>query len=240
METNQEPQSGQEEKKGNKLGLIIIAVIVLLLAGWYFLKSSNKTELKSSTQNKQTAAAENSPMSLKELMMGKTQKCEVGLDSQNTQTQGTVYISGGKMRGDFKSQVNGKTEITHMINDGKTQFVWTEGSSEMAFKISLEALQQNSQDTTQAQNQTFDLETKRDYNCTSWTEDSSSFSVPTNIKFTDYSEMMKSVQTAPASGGTGVKGGASGSVDVKAMQCAACNSLSGEEQTQCKAALSCK
>jgi hypothetical protein len=64
---------------------------------------------------------------------------------------------------------------------------------------------------------------------------------PTNVNFTDYSEMMGKMQMPPAGGSAGSSAGASGSakVDVKAMQCAACNNLTGEQQAQCKAALSC-
>lgn len=243
MEPNEQQPQSDQNKKSNKALPIAIAVVVLLLLGWYFTKGSgNKAMLKSDgeeTNTIQTQNNQNSPMSLKELMAGKAQKCEVSYGDQNAETKGMVYVSGGKMRGDFTTQINGKAETSHVINDGKTQYMWTEGSTQMAFKMSLDSLPKNAENSTaQTNKQTLDFEAKNNYNCSSWSENNSEFEVPGNIKFTDYSEMLKSIPTTPAQGETNA--GATGSVDVKAMQCAACNSLSGEDQIQCKAALSCK
>ncbi len=243
MEPNEQQPQSDQSKKSNKTLPIAIAIVVLLLLGWYFTKGSgNKAMLKSDgeeTGKMQTQNNQNSPMSLKELMSGKAQKCEMAYGDQNSETKGLVYVSGGKMRGDFTTQLNGKAEISHIINDGKTQYMWTEGSTQMAFKMSLDSLPKNTDDSTnQATKQALDFEAKHNYKCSNWSENSAEFEVPSNIKFTDYSEMLKSIPAAPAQGET--KAGATGSVDVKTMQCAACNSLTGEDQVQCKAALSCK
>jgi hypothetical protein len=71
-----------------------------------------------------------------------------------------------------------------------------------------------------------DLTQKYNYKCEPWSGDDSLFVAPKDITFTDFSSMMP-------------KAGASGTMMDKNVKCAACNYLTGEQQTQCKQTLGC-
>lgn len=244
MSENNQQEQNQPKNKNNKIAGAVIVVIILLLPGWAYAKNSkNRNVVNSNEQNTDMKKSENEnqAMSLKDLMQGKSQKCEVSYESQGSKAMGIVYVSNGKLREDFTNEVSGKTEITHIINDGTTQYMWANDGAQMALKMPVTEMQANqpAAASNQTRNQqTVDFEAKHDYKCDVWNEDQGVFEIPLNIKFTDYGDVMKSAQATPA-GSTNGQAEVSGSSNVKAMQCAACENLSGEQKTQCKAALAC-
>jgi len=147
----------------------------------------------------------------------------------------TVFFGGGKMRGDFTTTVNGKVEVSHMINDGTTVYTWVDGQA-MAMKMAVSAMD-NMQSKAPASGQpqpAVDPNAKHDYNCSSWTLDQATFSLPKGVDFKDFSAMMNA--GASASGGAPVTP-PSGSAN-NAAACAACNNA-GAGKAQCLAALHC-
>lgn len=191
-----------------KKNYVVIAVVLLLLVsgGVYFMKgkSSNKVTTPAD-QN----VSDNSPKSLRDLLgLGKSQKC--------TFDKGTVYLSSGKVRGDF--------EGSHMIVDGNTNYIWMDNQKE-GFKTIFDLNATTSTSASPDTKTNFDYNQKSDYKCESWTSDSTMFVVPTTITFQDMSKL-----TAP------VKPDSSGN----SAQCGYCNTLSGDDKTQCLKALSCK
>jgi len=215
---------------GNKNAIwIVIVLIVLALIGWFvFGKKGNNQQTKSASENTmaENQAATNQPTSLKELMMGGPQKCTVAYGDASNQSQGTVLVAGGKMRGDFTATVQGKAQGSHMLNDGSNVYVWMDGQA-TGYKMSATATQ-----STQAQQQTnqqsIDQNAKYNYNCSSWSPSSSDFGLPAGVSFTDVNAMMGQTQAS-----------SSASTNMKTQQCAACNSLSGSQKAQCLSALAC-
>ena len=174
--------------------IIGVAIIVLLLlgAGGYFLfskNSANPTQTQTSATNEAETATENSAMSslLDLVTSGKTTQCNFSVQSEAGTTEGIVYISGEKMRGDFETTTeDGKTTQMYMIRDADMYYMWggeLPGGIKMTFDV--DELKTN----TQA-NQYVDLNTKTDYRCSDWTADNSKFTPPSNVKFTDLSSMM--------------------------------------------------
>jgi hypothetical protein len=206
---------------------IIIAVVLLLLlgaGGYYFMKSgkdgssSPASESSSKTQSIKELIAENIP-----------QKCTFKTTDETSGTsEGTTYVSGGKVRGDFSVTQEGKTTINHMISDGQVSYIWQDGEKN-GFKMTLsaeDAAEIKSDTSTSATAATgADLDQKVDYNCSAWIPDNSMFDPPKDVTFTDFSDMLK----PQGSGGT----------DSKASQCAYCGNLSGDDKTQCLTALGC-
>lgn len=215
----------------NKKTLGIVVVILLVLAVvWFALSGSNKNAPDGKGQEKSS----NSKMtSLKELeALNKPQKCVFKDESSAEQVQGLVYVSQGKMRGDFGMVSEGKTIRSHMISDGKYSYTWMDDSSS-GFKVALDV--QNIETKPDAANPkpaSMDASKQMSYDCQSWSEDASVFVAPSNVKFEDFSAMM--APKAPAPGGAVQPAGSS------AAACAACDSLQGDSKTQCRAALSCK
>lgn len=210
----------------NKKYLIIGILVLILLLGGYFLFGKPGNKSGSSSQS-QTSGA---PKSLKDLLTaGIAQKCTFSMDQDSAGQSGTTYIASGKLRGDFSSQSEGKTIVTHMIVTGNTSYVWQEGEKE-GFKSSFDttgsvsATGSGSDSTTAA----LDFNKQGDYKCSAWVVDESMFTPPADVKFADFSQLMKPATSANPT----QEGGSS--------QCSVCDSLSGDDKIQCRTALSCK
>ncbi|MBC7836487.1 hypothetical protein H7X87_01770 [Acetobacteraceae bacterium] len=212
----------------NSIVLYVVGAIVIVAAGagiWMYSGKTNSMETSIGDTNTQIQRT-----SLKGLLAdARPQKCTFTMSSANSNSSGTVYISNGKMRGDFVSNAAGHTQSSHMIVEGGASYMW---SDEMAqgFKMSFDAMSNTSMNSQEQG--TVDPNADTDYSCNPWVADESVFAVPTNITFQDMSAIAPP-GAAGASGGTSVSG--------SAEQCAACDQASNEgTRAQCKAALQCK
>ena len=205
---------------------VLAAIVLLLIAlGAYFGYTKfmgGKTPGGSS---------ESGPKSLKELLTaGAAQKCTYSTTIESGSSEGITYVSGGKVRGDFTTTTSGKSIVSHMISDGKTSYIWTEGEKN-GYKMTVEEQAETDtktdySDTSVSSNTNANLDEKLDYKCSAWIADSSVFTPPANVTFTDFSQMFKA-SAAPSQG--------AGS----SSQCSYCASLTGDSKTQCLAALNC-
>ena len=209
------------------IGIAIAVVVLLGLGGFLFLKKSPATPTDDSKMTQTTGGSTTSEKSLKELVTsGASQQCTFN-NPDSKESMGTVYVSGGKVRGDFTVSVQGKDMTTHMIGDGTNSYIWTDGQTtgiKMAFDPATEV--QNSNTPTQSNG--VDVNAKMNYNCESWTADQSKFEVPTTVTFTGIN--------VPKTG-TVVKG--STESDMKIQQCAACDNIPPSGREECKKALGC-
>ena len=95
----------------NKKVIAIVGVIILLLIGGvaYVMSTKNKAGTSPTSQTANTQESKGGMKSLKDLMMaGVAQKCTFKSTVEGATSEGTTYISGGKMRGDFSTVVDGK------------------------------------------------------------------------------------------------------------------------------------
>src|SRR3989338_7615430 len=215
----------------NKTILGVIVGIIAVIALIFFFMSGDKGADNGTPTGNNTSSAQ---QSLNELLVsGRAQKCTFTDTTDGGSYTGTVYVGGGKMRTDFDSTVNGETTKGHMLVEGQTSYTWMDGMMQ-GFKMSFDA---DAQADASAEQQTLDPEKKADYRCDSWGVDSSIFNLPSGVTFSDLSSMMPQVPTGGDVQGEAT-GSTSGSADVKAMQCAACDSLTGDPQPQCKVVLS--
>lgn len=216
----------------NKKALWIgIAIVLILVAAWGVMASRKKSGLEKGeglTSEKQQKADDGSKLtSLKELQaITSPQKCTFKDEASPEQAQGLVYISKGKMRGDFGMLSQGKTVKTHMVSDGKYSYTWMDESA-TGFKMAMDAPKTESKPASSG----VDADKQINYSCQAWSEDPVMFTVPSNIKFEDFSAL-----TAPQ----GQQGGATQPAGSSAAACAACDTLQGDAKTQCRTALSCK
>ncbi len=154
-------------------------------------------------------------VSLRELMASAApQKCT--FTSANN-TQGTTYIAGGKVRGDFSAEAAGKAVMGHMIVMENTSYVWMDGMSQ-GFKNSFEATA-----SAESSAQGVDPDERVSYSCVPWSADENQFSLPTGITFAAIGDMQ-------------VKAGA-GAVGASCSQCAQIPDANAK--AQCLAALHC-
>jgi hypothetical protein len=190
--------------------LIIAAVIVLivLIGGGAYLMMSSKTnpqtKAQTPTTNTQTAKPQTTN-SLKGTIIGllsggKNVNCSITYpDNKGT---GTVYVSDKKFAGDFTMKgADGKETNAHMISDGTYMYVWSSGIS-TGIKMNLAAAKNAAQNAQT--NQSVNINQEVGLNCNPWAPDSSKFTVPSDIRFQDMSQLLQQAQpqvtTAPQTG----------------------------------------
>lgn len=201
--------------------LIIGAVILLALAGFLWMRNSSGSSLLPSGTGGTSDSS--SAKSLKDLL-GSTvsQECTFKDDQGN---ESTIKVAGGKMRGDFTTMVEGKSTGSHMITVNNTTNFWMDGQT-TGYKMSIDSLSDDAQTNSQANvGSSIDVDEKMEMSCKPAVVSGSNFNLPSGVTFTDIGAMMN--QQAPA--GT----------DTKALQCATCASLTGDDKTQCLAVLGC-
>ncbi len=227
---------------GNKVVIGILVIITLILAGagvtWFKNSASLKTDqpaLEATTSPAaQASVSSDTRMALKDLFSSsKSQKCT--FSDTNSGSSGTIYMSDGKMRGDFTSVSQGQTAMSHMIVQNNTSFVWTD-ASDQGVKLSYEKVAQLTSASASAQTSgatmPISLDQKVSYECSSWTLDPTLLTLPTTVKFNDFSSLIPQIKAS---------GNASGAAttDIKSDACKACDQLTGSPREQCRKALSC-
>jgi len=232
-----------------KMPLIIIVILILLiLAGgaFYLAGKSHKSPAQSeqtATTQTQTQQMSTQKKSLFDFFsMAGSQKCTFSDKTNNG--SGIVYISGGKMRGDFQSTDAGKTNVSHMINDGKYVYFWTDGGKS-GYKMSLDFVKQQASgvhtapgnsSSGQTPSQAMNMKQQSDYSCGTWSADASMFTFPTNITFTDYSTMMQGAMK-----GSFMHPSSAMQIQGNQAACSQCDQVpAGTARTQCRAALKCQ
>lgn len=225
----------------NKPVLIIAIVLVLaLLGGGAYVMTAGKAGSSESTaagnQAGKKTADGNVPKTLRELLAaGVAQKCTFR-STEDVAVEGTTYVSGGKVRSDYTTSVEGNTMSGHMIADGTTSYIWMDGQQQgftMTFNASDTDIPENTQTpgATKAPQQGLDANQAMDYSCSPWVVDGSLFTPPAEITFTDFSSMMPT-----GAAGAGISGSAGASMDA----CAACDSVPEAARAQCRTALNCQ
>ena len=193
--------------------IIAVAAVVVIGSGvgaYVLLKGSNDSSGNSASST--TSGESSSNSSIADLVAGgKSAKCSYTLQNGDNTTNGTMYVAGGKkLYGVLTSTVKGTTAETYIIRNGDTQYMWTKGTS-AGYKSSVSA---NSSSNSSNNNQTthsVDTSKKYDFKCSSWTVDSSKFTPPSDVTFSDLSAQSSS-ETAKA---------------------AICNALTGAAKTAC-------
>jgi hypothetical protein len=208
---------------------VVVGLIIIGSIGW-FAFGKNMQTADAPTDEAQTASQRTSMKAL--LALTSPQKCTFTDSTEAGNTSGTVYIKSGKMRGDFNAETSAGAMTSHMIVLDNTSYVWTDETSE-GFKISLD---QTTETETSASNNTeaVDMDKEVDYSCENWSGDESVFSLPSNITFTDMSEMMKGLNidiNAQMNAGAGAQGSAD--------QCTACAQVPEAYRAQCLTSLGC-
>lgn len=208
-----------------------VGVGVAVIAGAVFV-FVNRTGAPGPNHDNSPAASQ---ASLKELFaQGKSQKCTFAHAVNNTNSNGTVYMSSGKMRGDFSSSVSQGTPIdSHMIVDGTTAYVWS-GTMTKGLKMDFSAIA-NQGASDQAGSGSVNPDQRLDYSCSNWNPEQSRFALPAGVEFTDMAAMM-----GAAMGNTPAGAGASGSAGA-ASYCSYCNQIpDANGKAQCQAMYKCQ
>jgi hypothetical protein len=185
------------------IGIIIAAIILLLIVatgGIFFLKSSKSPAQTQSTNTQAAKPTSSNPITgtIKDLM-GKTEVCAISYP--NSETKGTIYVSGNKFRGDFTIKRDGIVDSAgNAISDGTYLYAWNSATS-MGIKMKVKVVPT----APDGKPQGVDINQKINLNCSPWIVDNSKFAIPSDIKFTDMTQTIQKVAvpttvTAPKTG----------------------------------------
>lgn len=191
-----------------KISLVILSAVLLSAC-------TTKTPTGTDTQ----AGEQNSPQteqsvstSLRDLLsLGQNQKCVVSTsttdeDNVKTDTESTIFISGKKMAQEVQVKSTDKAVPTinmRMISDGIYMYTWNTETKAQGMKIKITEPTTENTNTTNTNNGSVNLDDKVDMKCSPWLVDNSKFTIPTDVTFTDLSELMKNIPTVPAGISTG-------------------------------------
>jgi len=244
----------------NKLVIGGVVLVLIFIVGGYLMagRADAPSELIGDNNTEQSLGdrmVDSAKMSLSGMLaLGQSQTCTFSDSSNGTESNGTVYMSGGKMRGDFTSSARGQIETTHMISDGKESRIWIDGQADgYLMKMPENTDTTASPDTPISSDGTTQMpidmnDDASNYNCTSWRTDASVFVPPANVDFISMEDMMKGMMPGVASPSAGAQGGGSagygGSYDatsMKAMQCSTCEQVQDPaSKAECRTAFQCQ
>ncbi len=175
------------------IGLIIIIGIIV------FMTSKDSETMPAGQEGNVSGSASSfttkgEKSSLKALLArAGSHKCTFTDTAEGTETSGTVYLSDGKLRGDFSSMSEGKTVMSHVLADGSgaTQ-VWMDDFPQ-GFKMNM-----NEMEAQAAESGAVDFNKELDYSCETWTVDANAFTAPAGMTFMDMNAMMQGGTPVPA------------------------------------------
>lgn len=221
----------------NKAVAAVLAVVLLGGGAYYFFVMSNDSsedeETVASTTDVPAATDDGSQNGVGTwaslLARGQDLTCDFRSEdvANETTTEGTVYIAGERMRGDFTMLQAGETYEMSVIRDSEYAYTWgASAAGAMAIKVAVANTPAEGGMTDQ---DPFESDVPVEYSCARWSVDEDKLTPPSDIDFLDMSAQLDAAQNAQAGAG----------VDIGAQQCAACDQAPADVRDQCRAALGC-
>ena len=191
----------------NKVLIGVVAVVIVLLGAFFFFRSGGS--------GGSTAETPSQLLSLRDLR-GRSgpQTCTFTSSTANSQSEGTVYINNGLMRGNFTSSQNGQTVASHMITKDDSVYVWSDGLAQ-GYKMDVSTLDAAPGGGTQ---NGIDATAPVGYDCKAGSIDPSVFELPAGITFS-----AAGAATVPTGSGVGAGASQTGAASAHAMQCQSCD-----------------
>jgi hypothetical protein len=174
----------------------VIAIGLLVLGGCGAAKTATVQEAPTATPTPKTETAKTA---LKELLAGgKVQKCTWSAVENGNDVSGTLYVSGKKFRQESVT-TDSKTKAlsqNYSLGDGETVYTWGAMMGGRGVKISMASLENMVTGTPSGTPSQVNavLDQQYQYQCQPWTADESQFVPPTNITFSDMSQLIKNMQ----------------------------------------------
>lgn len=155
---------------------ILIGAVVGLVAitGVWFVVHRDA----STTTQTVSDAQQNTASWIDVMKSGGDHVCTVSVTKGPSPSQGTVYVSGKDIRGDFESAVGGQTIHASMILTGGFVYNWTDKYPQ-GVKVPVAP---NTDPVTVMTKTQGDMQGVS-YDCKGWTRDEAKFALPTSVKF---------------------------------------------------------
>lgn len=240
-------------------------VLVILAAGLVFLsgcgeknQEQNQNQIQNQSQNQQAQVQQEQAISddgnqegtilgsIQDILtMGKSVKCEVAFNEENFQGSNTTYVSGEKARSDIVTNIANRQNKSHMIAKDGWTYMWSDGNSK-GTKFNTSEFQKDAgakNDGAAGSPTAGDINQKMDFKCSPWVADSSMFTLPSGIEFTDETGATNQMPIGNPGMQNGEAIGNDGSAmpkDLQAQQCSTCERNPNQATIdQCKKVFKC-
>lgn len=177
-----------------------ILVLIIMVSAFGMVGCKKKT----SSQGQPTSQAEQETEetisgSINDLIkQGKSVQCSFKGEDEKVEFSGIIYVTEKKARQDTESEVDGKKMQTHMIIDDLTAYIWTSEEPDRGVKMTIdlsdEEIKEFGGDVKEAQANYEEFKKKFDFKCKKWKVDLSFFEPPSDVTFTDLTEMMNKMK----------------------------------------------
>jgi hypothetical protein len=169
--------------------VIGVVVVVVVLGGCFLYTKSDLSDQKMVPPTEEGAqtgtSAEGKKMAFDSfLKQGGSHVCTVHQDVGGTESTGTVYVDGDKVKGEFNTTAQGMTmKISFMNLDGYS-YSWSSMSPTMGFKTKINQSAAGAGAGASASGSySWNAEQIGDYDCQSWSPDASAFALPSGVVF---------------------------------------------------------
>lgn len=168
---------------------VIVAVVVI--GGGYYMYSQSNMSSDEMMEGSEMSSDSGSQMSDKKMAFesfikqGGSYVCTVHQSVEGTESEGTVYIDGGNIRGEFNSTVQGMAMSTSLIVKDGYSYTWTSMMPSMGFKAPVDQGAGADSSTGTSGSYSWNAEQIGDYNCEAWSADASKFALPAGVTFTE-------------------------------------------------------
>lgn len=171
--------------------IVTLVILGVLVIGGYFIFKAKSAQDDGQIVNTETSEGQKTETSGKKMAFsefvkqGGSYKCEVKQNVSDMENNGTVYVSGSNVRGEFSTIAEGRTMETSFISKDGWMYNWSSALPNMGFKAKIvTSAPPTSTDTSG--NYSWNANQIGDYNCEAWASDQSKFTVPTNITFKEF------------------------------------------------------
>lgn len=161
-----------------------VAVLIIAILGYVAVQpGKTDTVVNTTPEPQETQQPDGKKMAFSQFMkQGGSYQCTVRQYVNDIDTEGTVYLNDGLMRGEYSTTVQGKNiDATIIVRDGFAH-TWTSMAPTMGFKSKIvEDPETGSAGTTGTYS--YNADQIGDYDCQPWTADASLFVLPSEVTF---------------------------------------------------------
>lgn len=168
--------------------IISLVILVAVVAGGYLVIKNGKrtesvptvdTEVSSQAQENTSESTAGKKMAFSEFIkQGGSYKCDVKQYMNDFENSGTVYISNGKISGEYSTVAEGMNIKSNFIISDGYSYGWSSALPNMGMKVKIVSNADGKGETY-----TWSADQVGDYNCEPWTPDESKFNIPTSVTF---------------------------------------------------------
>jgi hypothetical protein len=175
---------------------IITAVVIVGGTGAAIVVARSDTSAPASSSVTQNTSNTVSPEIVKGslaslLNTSDTKKCS--FDTGADGVSATVYLANNRMRSDYSSTSGGTVKEGSMIVLSDKQYIWDSADKKgVMFAFSRDQVEQ--QAGAASQQSSVDINKEYDFTCSNWTLDESKFTPPTDVAFTDYTQLQQQLR----------------------------------------------